>query len=150
MAFGLALRLSEPDGAAAFAGRVARADEVRAFDWRTQRTSLTEDARRLMTILQTTTLLALLAAAFTLATAISGRVLAQRRQIGLLRAIGLTPAGVTGVLVAHYLVLAVLAAPLGLAGRRAGRRQAVGRLRRDARRALRRARPAPACSRSRC
>ncbi len=114
MAFGLALRLSEPDSAAAFAGRVTRADEVRAFDWRTQRTNLTEDARRLMTILQTTTLLALLAAAFTLATAISGRVLAQRRQIGLLRAIGLTPAGVTGVLVAHYLVLAVLAAPLGL------------------------------------
>jgi putative ABC transport system permease protein len=42
-------------------------------------------------------------------------VIAQRRQIGLLRAIGLTPAGVTGVLVAHYLALALLAAPLGLA-----------------------------------
>jgi putative ABC transport system permease protein len=114
LAFGIALRLSDPDSAAAFARRVASGDEVRAFDWRTQRTSLTEDARRLLTILQTTTLLALLAAAFTLATAISGRVLAQRRQIGLLRAIGLTPAGVTGVLVAHYLVLAALAAPLGL------------------------------------
>ena len=113
-AFGIALRLSDPGSAAAFARRVARADEVRAFDWRTQRTNLTEDARRLLTILQTTTLLALLAAAFTLATAISGRVLAQRRQIGLLRAIGLTPAGVTGVLVAYYLVLAALAAPLGL------------------------------------
>ena len=115
LAFGIALRLSEPNDAAAFARRVARTDEVRAFDWRSQRASLTEDARRLMTILQTTTLLALLAAAFTLATAISGRVLAQRRQIGLLRAIGLTPAGVTGVLVAHYLALAALAAPLGLA-----------------------------------
>ena len=41
-------------------------------------------------------------------------MLAQRRQIGLLRAIGLTPAQVTGVLVAHYLVLATLAAPFGL------------------------------------
>ena len=61
-------------------------------------------------------MLALLAAAFTLATAIGGRVLAQRRQIGLLRAIGLTPLGVTGLLVAHYLVLAALAAPFGLAG----------------------------------
>ena len=59
-------------------------------------------------------MLALLAAAFTLATAISGRVLASRRQIGLLRAIGLTPAQVTGVLVAHYVVLAALAAPFGL------------------------------------
>ncbi len=43
-------------------------------------------------------------------------MLAQRRQIGLLRAIGLTPLGVTGLLVAHYLVLAALAAPFGLAG----------------------------------
>ena len=65
---------------------------MRAFDWRTQRADLTDDSRRLLTILQTTTLLALLAAAFTLATAIGGRVLAQRRQIGLLRAIGLRPA----------------------------------------------------------
>ena len=61
-------------------------------------------------------MLALLAAAFTLATAIGGRVIAQRRQIGLLRAIGMTPVQVTGLLVAHYVVLAVLAAPLGLAG----------------------------------
>ena len=87
---------------------------MRTFDWRTERAALTDNSRRLITILQTTTLLALLAAAFTLATAISGRVLAQRRQIGLLRAIGLTPAGVTGVLVAYYLVLSALAAPLGL------------------------------------
>ena len=89
---------------------------MRTFDWRTQRTDLTDDSRRLLTILQTTTVLALLAAAFTLATAIGGRVLAQRRQIGLLRAIGLTPAQVTSLLVAHYLVLAVLASPLGLVG----------------------------------
>ena len=88
---------------------------MRTLDWRTQRAQLTDDARRLLTILQTTTLLALLAAGFTLATAISGRVLASRRQVGLLRAIGLTPAQVTGVLVAHYLVLAALAAPFGLA-----------------------------------
>jgi putative ABC transport system permease protein len=115
LAFGIALRLADPAAAPAFARRVGRSDELRAFDWRTQRENLTDDARRMLTILQTTTLLALLAAAFTLATAISGRVLAQRRQIGLLRAIGLTTAGVTGVLVAHYLALALLAAPLGLA-----------------------------------
>src|SRR5215207_5398819 len=112
--FGMALRLADPDDAPAFARRVER-DGVRTFDWRTERAELTDSSRRLVTILQTTTLLALLAAAFTLATAISGRVLAQRRQIGLLRAIGLTPAGVTGVLVAHYLVLTALAAPFGLA-----------------------------------
>jgi putative ABC transport system permease protein len=116
--FGIGLRLADPGAAKAFARRAARSapdGSVRTLDWRTQRIELTEDSRRLLTILQTTTLLALLAAAFTLATAISGRVLAQRRQIGLLRAIGLTPAQVTGVLLAHYLVLTALAAPLGLA-----------------------------------
>src|SRR3954468_12750113 len=113
--YGIALRLADPATAKAFARRVER-DGVRTLDWRSQRAQLTDDARRLLTILQTTTLLALLAAGFTLATAISGRVLASRRQIGLLRAVGLTPAQVTAVLVAHYLVLAVLAAPVGLAG----------------------------------
>jgi putative ABC transport system permease protein len=113
--YGIALRLADPGAAATFARRV-EGDGIRTLDWRTQRSQLTDDARRLLTILQTTTVLALLAAAFTLATAISGRVLASRRQIGLLRAIGLTPAGVTGVLVAHYLALAALAAPVGLAG----------------------------------
>src|SRR4051794_5342163 len=111
--YAIALRLADPTTAKAFARRVER-DGVRTLDWRTQRAQLTDDARRLLTILQTTTVLALLAAAFTLATAISGRVLASRRQIGLLRAIGLTPVQVTGVLVAHYLVLAALAAPFGL------------------------------------
>ena len=114
--FGLALRLGDPAAAPAFARRLAGNGGLGVQDWRRQREELTEDSRRLLTILQATTLLALLAAAFTLATAIGGRVLAQRRQIGLLRAIGLTPAGVTGVLVAHYLVLALLAAPLGLVG----------------------------------
>jgi putative ABC transport system permease protein len=112
--YGIALRLADPAAAKGFARRVER-DGVRTLDWRTQRAQLTDDARRLLTILQTTTLLALLATGFTLATAISGRVLASRRQVGLLRAIGLTPAQVTGVLVAHYLVLAALAAPFGLA-----------------------------------
>jgi putative ABC transport system permease protein len=113
--YGIALRLADPGAAATFARRV-EGDGIRALDWHTQRSHLTDDTRRLLTILQTTTVLALLAAAFTLATAISGRVLASRRQIGLLRAIGLTPAGVTGVLVAHYLALAALAAPVGLTG----------------------------------
>ena len=123
-----------PAHAQAFARRVER-DGVRTLDWRTQRAQLTDDARRLLTILQTTTLLALLAAGFTLATAISGRVLASRRQVGLLRAIGLTPAQVTGVLVAHYLVLAALAAPFGLAAGALIAEAPVGRGGRLARRA---------------
>ncbi|MEO8690438.1 MAG: ABC transporter permease, partial [Solirubrobacteraceae bacterium] len=117
--FALGLRLTDPAAAKAFALRAlgsAPDGSVRTLDWRTQRAERTDDARRLLTILQTTTVLALLAAAFTLATAIGGRVLAQRRQIGLLRAIALTPSQVTWLLVAHYLVLAALAAPFGLVG----------------------------------
>ena len=79
-----------------------------------ERAELTDDSRRMLTILQTTTLLALLAAAFTLATAIGGRVLAQRRQIGLLRAIGLTPRGVDGAARRPLPRAGALAAPLGL------------------------------------
>jgi len=117
--FGVGVRLTDPGASKAFALRAARTapdGSVRTLEWRAQRKERSDDSRRLLTILQTTTVLALLAAAFTLATAIGGRVLAQRRQIGLLRAIGLTPSGVTGLLVAHYLVLAALAAPFGLAG----------------------------------
>ena len=112
-----------------------------------ERAELTDESRRLLTILQTTTLLALLAAAFTLATAIGGRVLAQRRQIGLLRAIGMTPAR------RHR----PARRPLPRAGRRSPPRSAspagallaraaVGRRRRRARRARAPARRASRCS----
>ena len=120
---GVALRLRDPGRRAGVRRAASSATASRTLDWRTQRAQLTDDSRRLLTILQRPRVLALLAAAFTLATAIGGRVIASRRQIGLLRAIGLTPAQVTGVLVAHYLVLAALAAPLGLARRRADRRR---------------------------
>jgi putative ABC transport system permease protein len=45
---------------------------------------------------------------------ISGRVLAQRREIGLLKAIGLTPRGVVATLVGEYLLVALAAGLLGL------------------------------------
>ena len=61
-----------------------------------------------------TTLFALLGTAFTLATAIGGRVIAQRRQVALLRAVGLTPLQATALLVGFYAALAAVAAPPGL------------------------------------
>jgi putative ABC transport system permease protein len=111
------MRLDDPRRADEFAASVARArgeDTLRVFDWQRDRAELTDDTRRFLVIIQATTVLALLAAAFTLATTIGGRVLAQRRQIGLFRAVGMTPAQVTGLLVAHYVALALLAAPAGL------------------------------------
>jgi putative ABC transport system permease protein len=111
------LLLRDPNSSGAF---IAAAEhtvgrEVRTGDWRRAREDYTEDSRRLLTILQAATLLALLAAGFTLATSIGGRVIGERRRVGLLRAVGITPRGVTALLVAHYVALAAVAAPVGLA-----------------------------------
>ena len=87
------LRLRDPQAAAAFAERLASEQQVRVGDWLEARRDFTDESRRTLAILGTSTLLALLAAGFTLATAIGGRVLADRRRIGLLRAVGVTPRG---------------------------------------------------------
>jgi putative ABC transport system permease protein len=112
------LRLRDPQAAGAFAKSLAAGPDVRASDWLEARREFSDESRRNLAILGASTLLALLATGFTLATAIGGRVLADRRRIGLLRAVGVTPRGVTGALLAHYLALAALATPIGLvAGR---------------------------------
>ena len=112
------LRLRDPDAAAAVAQRLAADGRVGVNDWLEARSDFTDESRRTLAILSAATLLALLATGFTLATAIGGRVLADRRRIGLLRAVGVTPAGVTAVLVGHYLTVTLLVAPVGLlAGR---------------------------------
>jgi putative ABC transport system permease protein len=114
----VALRLRDPAAAAEFGQRLVAESQVSVVDWLEAHDDFTDDSRRRLAILGTATLLALLATGFTLATAIGGRVLADRRRIGLLRAVGVTPRGVTGALVGHYLALALLAAPVGLlAGR---------------------------------
>jgi len=51
----------------------------------------------------------------TAAVLVAGRMAAQIRQVGTLKAIGVTPGQVTGVLLAEYLSLATLAAAVGLA-----------------------------------
>jgi putative ABC transport system permease protein len=121
----ISLRLRDPNAADEFPAT----PQVRVDTWLEARRDFTDESRRTLAILWTSTLLALLAAGFTLATAIGGRVLADRRRIGLLRAVGVTPRGVTGVLVAHYLAVAALALPFGLlAGRLLAPRLAAGTL----------------------
>ena len=110
------LRLRDPDAASPVAQRLNAAGEVRVNDWLEARSDFTDESRRTLAILGASTLLALLATGFTLATAVGGRVLADRRRIGLLRSVGVTPAGVTAVLVGHYLTVALLVAPIGLLG----------------------------------
>lgn len=109
------LRLRDPDQATAVAERLAAEGRVRANGWLEARADYTDESRRNLAILASSTLLALLATGFTLATAIGGRALAERRRIGLLRSVGVTPTGVTALLVVHYLAVALLAAPFGLA-----------------------------------
>ncbi len=112
------LRLRDPAASARFAGTApgrARAATVRIGQAATWRADFTESAERRVAIMATATLLALLGTAFTLATAIGGRVIAQRRQVALLRAVGLTPGQAALLLIGFYAALAAVAAVPGLA-----------------------------------
>ena len=83
-------------------------------DWHEVRDTITDQTRTNSLIITINTLLALLVVGFTVATVISGRVLAQRREIGLLKAVGFTPRGVVALLVGEYLAIALAAGVLGL------------------------------------
>jgi putative ABC transport system permease protein len=111
----LAVRLKEPERTQAY---IAQAQSelrgVAITDWHDVRDTITDQTNTNTIIIGVNTLLALIAAGFTVATVISGRVLAQRREIGLLKAIGLTPAGVVATLVGEYLLVALAAGVLGL------------------------------------
>ncbi len=116
----LSLRLRPGVTPAAFIPRAARAgrsDAIAFYGSDEVKESVTERARGVSLVFGTNTIGALLAVAFTIATAVGGRVLAQRRQIGILKAVGLTPVGVTASLIASYVAIAAVAAPVGtLAG----------------------------------
>jgi putative ABC transport system permease protein len=103
------LRLHDADAPLPLRGADVRVG--RASEWRAD---FTDSAERRLTLMTATTLFALLGTAFTLATAIGGRVIAQRRQVALLRAVGLTPRQAMLLLVGFYAALAAVAAPPGL------------------------------------
>src|SRR3954454_10478195 len=111
----VAVRLEDPETAAAY---IAQAQNelkgVSLTDWHDVRETITDQTNTNTIIIGVNTLLALIAAGFTVATVISGRVLAQRREIGLLKASALTPAGVVATLVGEYLLIALAAGLLGL------------------------------------
>lgn len=111
----VAVRLADPERTSAYIAAIEPALRGRGItDWHAVRDAVTDQARTSTIIIGVNTLLALLAVGFTVATVISGRVLAQRREIGLLKAIGLTPKGVIALLVAEYAALALAAGVLGL------------------------------------
>jgi ABC-type lipoprotein release transport system permease subunit len=120
----LNLRLADPAAAPAFAaGRNPPPDQSAPQDvppaalqpWQDIReasANLVENQRRVL--LTGSWLLALLAVA-SIAVLVGGRMADQVRRVGLLKAVGATPGLVAAVLLAEYVVVALLAAAAGLA-----------------------------------
>jgi putative ABC transport system permease protein len=112
----LHLRLADGVNSAAFVNTVQRRyppDSVGVYDAKEVEDDVTSDTTGLTVVLGSASILALLGAGFVIANAISGRVLASRRDIGLLKAAGFTPGAVTGLFVAENLVLALAAGVVG-------------------------------------
>ncbi|MFI6904794.1 FtsX-like permease family protein [Nonomuraea sp. NPDC050394] len=111
------LKLADPDKAQAFANRNGDGDHGGAIPMQTwesilaDATDLARDSQILLLI--GAWLLGLLAVA-SLSVLVGGRMADQSRRIGLLKAVGATPGLVAAVLLAEYLLVAVVAAAAGL------------------------------------
>lgn len=78
--------------------------------WQDTRADVTEWNRINAGFLGMFSLVALLAAALVTTNVVAARVLAQARQIGLLKAVGVTPLGVVGTFLVQHLIIALVAA----------------------------------------
>jgi putative ABC transport system permease protein len=111
------LKLADPDAAQAFvdANPPERLDAPRLESWEDilgEATELASDAQILLLI--GAWLLGLLAVA-SLSVLVGGRMADQTRRVGLLKAVGGTPSLVAAVLLAEYVLVAIVAAAAGLA-----------------------------------
>jgi putative ABC transport system permease protein len=114
----LELQLADRSASQALVDDVRRRygpDEVEAWDWRQDRQDVTDRTSTSSVVLGSASLAALLAVGFIVANAIGGRILASRRDIGLLKAAGFTPGGVTSLFVVENLILAGAASVIGTA-----------------------------------
>ena len=108
----LELRLADPDQAESFA---AAHPEVVGDTWQDSKSEAIMDLEELAAIFG---VLAVFVVGLTIATAailVAGRMAAQIRQVGTLKAVGVTPGQVTCVLLVEYLTVAFLATAVGLA-----------------------------------
>jgi putative ABC transport system permease protein len=109
------LRLADPEAAAQFATRArAAVPGAHLATWQEERADAVDFARTSRLILSMFGGLLLLAGGFVLATLIGGRVLAQVREIGLLKAAGLSPGQVARVFLVEQLALGAVGALVGL------------------------------------
>jgi putative ABC transport system permease protein len=114
----LELQLADRGASTAFVDDVRRRyrpDAVEAWDWRQDRQDVIDRTSTSAVVLGSASLAALLAVGFIVANAIGGRILASRRDIGLLKAAGFTPGGVTALFVLENLILAGAASVIGTA-----------------------------------
>ena len=100
------LRLHDPDAAEAFVSDVSGV--VGTSDWLDTRTDVLRAGSIFATFLRVLGIFVMVAAAIVVAGSVATRVLARRRDIGLLKAVGVTPGQVTAsVVLAHVVVAAV-------------------------------------------
>lgn len=115
----IGVQLTSDDAAPAFvaaAQGVLAQDGVRLLDSRDEIAADIEDANTFDVIfLGVFSIFALLAAGIIIANAMAGQILSQRRDIGLLKALGFTPLQVTLVFLAESLALALAASAAGVA-----------------------------------
>ncbi len=110
----VALALADPAAASNFAAHVSADEDVTAQPWQQTHTYTVSDQERVGQVLMSGAwILALLgvAAAAVLA---GSRMAAQRRRVGLLKAVGASPRLVTMVLLAEHVAVALVAALVGL------------------------------------
>jgi putative ABC transport system permease protein len=111
-----ALRIADPASAAAVADSVLVGSPTRNVyvqTWEDQRDLALQEAAPLQLILTMYTVVLLAVAFAVVAVLVGARALEQSREIGLLKAVGLTPRQVAGVFVIESVALGLLAAVLG-------------------------------------
>jgi putative ABC transport system permease protein len=111
-----ALRLPDPAAAPAFAARAAAVlpPATASVDtWQDQRTEALRDAEPIAIILTTYTIVLLIVVFAVVAILVGARATAQYREIGLLKAVGLTPRQITAVFALESAALGLIAVVTG-------------------------------------
>jgi putative ABC transport system permease protein len=106
------LRIADPDAVDAFVTDVL-ARGVGTMDWRDTRADTLGTQGFFSAFLAGFAVFIMIAAAVVVAGAISARVVARRRDLGLLKAVGFTPRQVTATIMVTYATLAAVAAAVG-------------------------------------